>query len=249
MKSKKFMIVMLAVVVVALIAIVSISLHLPAQKPPVSPEAEVPSKTSQTPVKLAKKQPSSARASAHLPASSSPQPADEDESSPSLADDSTYLPLKALEQVEFEVNWDEASNHPQLDDTLLSDSQIDSIGTSPVPVLLPDEHKLLQAAFILTGPSWYTATMNEDDLTVMVSGASMVAMVPDSQNAEPPELGEHVTSLTRVDGIVEVSFKAFGIYYDVTVECFDPLNDPRCTEDNYVLELVDGLKRAKGPNE
>lgn len=245
MKSKKFVIVMLAVGVVALIAIIKIGFHQTAQKPPVSPEAEVTSKTSQTPVQLAKKQPSSTRASANLPASSSSQSTDEDESKPSFADDSTYLPLKALEPVEFEVNWDEASNHPQLDDTLLSDSQVESIATSPVPVLLPDEHKLLQAAFILTGPSWYTATMNEDDLTVMVSGNAKVALVPDTPAAEPPELGRHETSITRIEGIVEISFKAFGIYYDVTVECYNHQTDPRCTEDGYALELVDALRLAK----
>jgi hypothetical protein len=41
--------------------------------------------------------------------------------------------------------------------------------------------------------------------------------VPDTQAAEPPAWGNHETSLTRVDGIVEVSFTAFGIYYNVTV--------------------------------
>lgn len=248
MKSKKFVIVILAVVVVALIAIVRISLHQPAQKPPVSPEAEVPSKTSQTPVKLAKKQPSTAEASANLPASSALQPADEDKATPSIAEDSTYQPLKALESVEFEPDWHEATNYPQLDDALLSDEQRESIQLSPIPVLLPEEQKLLQAALICTGSSWYAAAMKEDDLNVTVSGNAKVALVPDTAAAEPPELGEHETSITRIEGIVEISFKAFDIYYDVTVECYDHQNDPRCVEDNYVLGLVDALRLAQSKN-
>lgn len=244
MKSKKFVIVILAAVGVAIVAMVRVSRHQPVQKPPVSQQAAVQPKTMETPGQLAKKSPPSAQAQTELPDSSPSQSFVEEAPTESFVEDSIYQPLKELVSMELEVNWDEALKHPQLDDTHLSDSQKETINESPVPVLLPDEQKLLHAALITTGSGWYAASMNEDDLTVTVSGASKVALVPDSQAAEPPELGDHMTSLSRVDGIVEVSFNAFGIYYDVTVECFDHQNDPRCAEDAYILELVDGLKLA-----
>lgn len=79
---------------------------------------------------------------------------------------------------------------------------------------------------------------------VAVSGNAKASIVPDTETAEPPELGYHETSITRVHGIVEVSFRAFGIHYDIMVECWDHQYDPRCVEDTYILELVEGLKMA-----
>jgi hypothetical protein len=42
----------------------------------------------------------------------------------------------------------------------------------------------------------------------------------------------------------EVNFKAFGIYYDMSVECHDPNKDPHCTDSRFLMQLVDSLKLA-----
>lgn len=246
MKINKFVIILFAVAAVAIIAMIWGNRQRQAQQPVDAQKAEKVPKTADSLQKQTEKRPAEPQPSTELAVSSRlPAAIENKEPIDSLAEDSAYQPLKALETVAFEPDWDEAANHPQLDNSLLSDEQSEQIQHSPVPMLLPEVPKLLQAARISTGSGWYAAAMKEDDVTVTVSGNAKVALVPDTPAAEPPELGTHETSITRVEGIVEISFKAFGIYYDVTVECYDHQTDPRCTEDGYALELVDALRLAQ----
>jgi hypothetical protein len=62
---------------------------------------------------------------------------------------------------------------------------------------------------------------------------------------EPPVYGDSELPVNRANGIVEINFRAFGIYYDVVVECDDHQNDTRCTDDHFALELVDSLRLAQ----
>ena len=149
---------------------------------------------------------------------------------------------------ELEVDWDEALQHPRLDESNFSMPQKEKIDNSPVPVLLPDRQKLIGAALITTGPEWYAAAINQDDVSIYVSGVAKVVRVPGSQHDEPPDFGDHAHSLNRNEGIVEISFKAFGIYYTLSVECYDHQNDPRCTQDDYAIQLADELKLAPSEN-
>ncbi len=154
--------------------------------------------------------------------------------------------LKALVSEELAVDWDAARIYPQLDRAQLSDPQKQTINEAPVPVLLPDQSKLLGSALLTTGPGWYAASMTEDDASVYVGGNAKVVRIPGVESLEPPTLGEQALPIIRSEGIVEISFKAFGIYYDLSVECYDHENDPRCTQDDYALQLVDELKLAQG---
>jgi len=151
--------------------------------------------------------------------------------------------LHELVPEDSEVEWEAEPEHATLDDTRLSETQRQAIQTSPVPVLLPDSNPLLSTALISTGDYFYAASMDDEDVTVVVSGASRVVRIPGAP--EPPAFGDHELTLTRNEGIVELSFKSYGVYYDVTVECFQPFTDPRCTQDAYLLDLADGLMRAQ----
>lgn len=52
--------------------------------------------------------------------------------------------------------------------------------------------------------------------------------------------------ISRSRGIVSASFHAFGVAYVVEVECAKPFDDPRCTEDDYVRDVVADLTVAGG---
>ena len=249
MKSKKIIVVILVIAVAIVIALNSIDRRqtVPEQKLPASQEIVEPAKPAPKSVPLAEAE------KVEPAAEIQPEPLDvpvletttEEEPTELFAGDENYQPLKALETVELEPDWDKAAQHPQLDDDMLSAEQFDSIGQTNVPVLLPNNQRLLKDARIMTGSKWYTAAIKQDNHMVAVSGNANVSIVPDTQTAEPPELGDHDTSITRVHGIVEVNFKAFGIHYDIMVECWDHQNDPRCVEDAYILEMVENLKMAQ----
>ena len=254
MKFKRIIIIAVAVAVIAAIAVLLGSRQKiqTVPKPTASTEAQPLPKTEEATVQIAKESPKTAAeqptfSENDVPAETIvPEPV-EDQMEPIEAGSGTE-DLKALVSEELEVDWDEAEKHPRLDDSMLSDQQKEQIENAPVPVLLPNQQKLIDAALITTGPEWYAASMSEDDVSVYVSGVAKVVRVPGAENYEPPSYGDHANSLNRSEGIVEISFKAFGIYYTLSVECYDHQNDTRCTQDDYAVQLANELKLAPPEN-
>ncbi len=145
----------------------------------------------------------------------------------------------ATEQVA--VNWEAARKHPRLEMAKLSEQQKQAVERSAVPVLLPDQDELLAAAVITTGPGWYAASMAQDKFSAALSGNRKVIRIPGAP--QPPHLGDPTLKPSKDGGMLEVSFMAFGVYYDLSLECFDH-GDPRCSADPYAIKLLQSLKLA-----
>ena len=140
------------------------------------------------------------------------------------------------------VDWNAACQYPRLELNRLSGKQRQAAQNSSVPVLLPDQGALLRSALIITGPSWYAASMAEDQATIVISGNAKVIRIPEIP--EPPELGDPALKPSAGETGLEVNFRAFGIYYDISVECHDVNKDPHCTDSHFLMQLVDSLKLA-----
>ncbi len=140
------------------------------------------------------------------------------------------------------VDWNAARQHPQLEHNRLAEKQRQAAQDSTVPVLLPDRQGMLRTAVITTGPGWYAASMAEDKATIAISGNSKVIRIPGIP--EPPALEDPALKPSATETGLEVNFKAFGIYYDISVECFDGAKDPHCADDHFLMQVVDSLKRV-----
>lgn len=140
------------------------------------------------------------------------------------------------------VDWSAARQHPRLELNRLSIKQRQAVQDSAVPVLLPDREALLRSALITTGPGWYAASMTEDQTTIAISGNAKVIRIPGVP--EPPEMRDPALKPSASETGLEVNFKAFGIYYNISVECYDPNKDPHCTDSRFLMQLVDSLKLA-----
>ncbi len=151
-------------------------------------------------------------------------------------------PQPAVSTEQSVVGWEAARKHPRIGISRLSEQQLQAAQRAPVPVLLPDRDALVRSALITTGPGWYAASMAEGQATVAISGNSKVIRIPNIP--EPPALGDPALKPGAGEGRQEVSFKAFGIYYDLSVECFDHQNDARCADGQYVTQLLKSLKLA-----
>ena len=149
---------------------------------------------------------------------------------------------------ELEVNWAAARTHRRLDMRSWADDQRRVVAASQVPVLLPEpelpEH--LDGALIFTGVGWYSASIKDDEHTVLITGTTRRVRVEGAEALKLPVLGEDELSLTRGEGIVEVYFMAFGAVYTISIECLQPDEDVRCTADDYALRLADSLLLASG---
>lgn len=138
------------------------------------------------------------------------------------------------------------------DEATLGDEARAVLRDVPLPVLVPDPRALaggLTRSVATRGEHWYALSTHTDDgLNILVTGnrAAVVHARLEEIDLEPL-LRDGRFVLGRTHGVVTVTFRAFGeIAYSVDVECARPLDDPRCTEDDFALELARGLLVAGG---
>jgi hypothetical protein len=139
------------------------------------------------------------------------------------------------------VDWSKVDDYPSLDSQWLAAEALDILDGSPVPALLPGRPELLESATITRGEHWYAASLDGEGHDVYVSGTRLSVKSATIDSEELPERPEGEVRLTRNEAIVSAAFEAFGASYVVEVECARPMDDPRCTEDDYAQGLVDDL--------
>ena len=144
------------------------------------------------------------------------------------------------------VNWEETLEYPVVA-LNLGDEQDEAVRNSRVPVLLPTAFTAVPAHLQITaGSGWYAAAIDPDDgHVVFFTGTSLWTWPVDGDPPELPHLRRDEIRATRGEGIVEVDFSAFGAAYHVNVECYRPLTDQRCAEDDYILDLTENLVIAE----
>lgn len=118
----------------------------------------------------------------------------------------------------------------------------DAVLSAPVPVLLlPDEWA--PASRVMAGRGYYAVSAREGELSVSLH-ATDIAHAPADGMQVPAR--EHTVrgqpALVMVnDAIRSVTWEEGRTSYVLEVECYRALEDPRCTEDAYVLELAESL--------
>ena len=143
-------------------------------------------------------------------------------------------------QEDTEIQWDQADRYTPISPALLNDEAARAGQDAPLPVLLPVDPDLLASAVITVGESWYTASMRTSELTVLFKGSAAGREVPGlgtNKEGDQPSSDDHV--LTRTHGIVTLTFQEFGAAYSIDVECARPMEDSRCTADDYIIELAE----------
>ncbi|MBN1945962.1 MAG: hypothetical protein JW797_09820 [Bradymonadales bacterium] len=137
------------------------------------------------------------------------------------------------------VSWGELATFPLLDRTDLPEQVADLLADLPLPVLLPADPELLDRAIVTRQDQWYAASIPSDGITIYLRGSRRAFAVEGLEMN--PEAWERGYLLTRNQHIASLSFVAFQVGYLIEVECADPLGDPRCTEDDYILGLLGRL--------
>ena len=121
------------------------------------------------------------------------------------------------------------------------------VAASQVPVLLPPRKEWLAAAGVATKPTWTTASMRADSLTIVVTASRAARVVP---GVKPHEgnvkvRGENHGFVTQNEGIWAVSWMENHIAYSVEVEC-DQAGDARCADGSFALGVAGDLVFAGG---
>ena len=93
--------------------------------------------------------------------------------------------------------------------------------------------------------NWYSLTGQMKGATLMVHGTRLFHQPPPGAKMPAPRpTGPAHYHLSRTHGIVDISFRAFGAAYTLSIECDAPLDDPRCTEDDFARAAMASVKRV-----
>ena len=99
-------------------------------------------------------------------------------------------------------------------------------------------------AIVTGGPRFHAVSLRRDELTLSIH-ASDVVHAPPEEGAEdsPPQYVVRGTDarLTVNEGIKSVAWSEGGAFYALEVECYRPFEDPRCTDDAFVLAQAESL--------
>ncbi len=144
------------------------------------------------------------------------------------------------------VDWQSARQHERLPLNLLTDEQSTFVAASKVPVLLPNNTELLSDAVVSVGGDWYAASMNSGEVNVLIDGNSITVEVPGSEPVQRTTFENYSDNIVKSLGMIEVSFSAYGVNYNVVVECYSHETDPACLENDFINSVVSNLLLAEG---
>lgn len=157
-----------------------------------------------------------------------------------LADNAPDKSLRA-------VDWKAAGRFTKLDSAMVPEALSKKLAPLKVPVLLPATPKLLAAAKLKHGQTWYAVSMEDQSHGLYVQGAQTSSEGGDLKlGQEKPSASKPL--ITRSGQVVTLSFERFGAGYGIDIECKDP-KDVRCTKDDYANQLMSILGIAGGKSE
>lgn len=157
------------------------------------------------------------------------------------ADKKAAAQIQPRGPIDEPVDWASVTSAPAVSPDSFPDEERAKLSQIRVPVLVPPDPALLETVLVTHNGDWYTARMKGDGITVYIRGTRKAFDVPGMEEIHLPD-----TVLSRTHGIVTVTFRRYGVAYNLDVECLGALDDPRCTEDDYATELVETLAVAGG---
>lgn len=141
-----------------------------------------------------------------------------------------------------DVNWAETTGFKAVDPQLLPLEQREKLAEITVPVLAFDDAGLLANALLTHHVNWYAlATETGDGVDLHLRGTRNAYVYPDMEVPEAARAAAKNYTLTRTHAVVTVSWRSFDVSYSLDVECAKPLEDPRCTQDQFALKVVEDL--------
>lgn len=152
---------------------------------------------------------------------------------------------KTPEKRVAEVDWEGAASTDRLEEGLMSAANRERLAKSPVPALVPERPELLESAAVTSGEHWYAVAMSGGEHNVHVTGTRLVFDSP-TVGADEEAMAGGDFRITRNHGIVTLSFEAHGVAYSLDVECERPLDDERCTDNDYAVSLAESMAVAGG---
>jgi hypothetical protein len=119
------------------------------------------------------------------------------------------------------------------------------LAEAPFPPLLFADPRLLALAEPTTGPRFVAFSVRDGDLTLYLAGTDRLHPPPD--DVRDPGWTHRVRGLPALllvnEGVRSLTWEEAGVSWALEAECFHHDRDPRCTRDEFLLSLAEGLTR------
>jgi hypothetical protein len=162
----------------------------------------------------------------------------------------------APDQKLMPINWQEVQESlrsKRLQRASIRQMSIAADAPQPsLPILLPFDQEIATKAAVSVFPRAhsYAASMRMTEITVEVHGdrRAMVLSENDplmrivqSKNVARLAGADVPYALDRTEGGYDLTFSRFGAAYLVSIECFNPETDPRCTKPDHIRSLAEKM--------
>lgn len=117
-----------------------------------------------------------------------------------------------------------------------------ALARSPVPVLLlPSPYA--SASTLTSGRGFYAISAREGELAIALHATDIVHAPGDGVPlpARDHEVRGRPALVLVNEGVRSVTWEEGRVSYVLELECYHPFEDPRCTEDDFVLSLAEAL--------
>ena len=117
-----------------------------------------------------------------------------------------------------------------------------ALASTAVRPLVPPA-RLVPKARLMSGPSWYAFSVNDDELTISLHATNRVHHHLHEEAVPDPrfEVRGRPARVARNEAIQAVSWDEQGTFYALEVECFRALEDERCKTPHFALDLAEEL--------
>lgn len=169
-----------------------------------------------------------------------------------IAQPTPTAPGAVAERKLMPINWDEvrdALKNQRLQRAPIQQMTIASGAPQPsLPMLLPFNQDIATKAAVnlFPQPHSYAASMRMGEITIEVHGerraielkqGDPMMRLMQTKNVARLAGADVPFALDRTEGGYDLTFSRFGAAYLVSVECFNPETDQRCTKPDFVKQL------------
>lgn len=121
-----------------------------------------------------------------------------------------------------------------------------------VPVLLPDDGRMVERMQLFAKPDFYVAVLREETFVLQITGTRVDQGKLEARSARrrmKRSQSEEGYTYQRTEYGVELSFTRYNVSYNISCECREPETDSRCKDDAYVRQLAESLVFVGGAPE
>jgi len=117
-----------------------------------------------------------------------------------------------------------------------------SIKNTKLPVYIPSSYVYDKQMIVVSDENFYTISFFIKNATIMIAGDRTFQETISNSDMELQRLLK-TSSLEFIqeEGIMNIDFNRHGVNYTLSIECNNPREDKRCTEENFLYKIYNKL--------